>query len=98
MGLRKSNDFYITRKKMLTESPAFCRNLQGDLDGLTWPDTNQKNIIFYSPMTFKDDFRLPGQCARTITCTPSSACPHRLSLAVPKVPSPLIGITFTITP
>jgi hypothetical protein len=49
-------------------------------------------------MTFNYDFRLPGQGARTITCTMSSACPHRLSLTVPEVPSPLIGVTFTSIP
>jgi hypothetical protein len=54
--------------------------------------------FFYSPMTFKNDFRLQSQCVRAITCTTFSACRHRLSLTAPKVPPPLTGVTFTSTP
>ena len=49
--------------------------------------------FFYSTMTVNYNFCLQEDNARRLQ--PAS---HLLSLAVPKVPSPLIGVTFTITP
>jgi hypothetical protein len=49
-------------------------------------------------MTFKYDFCLPEQGARTITGTTSSACQPSVFADRAKGSSPLIGVTFTITP
>jgi hypothetical protein len=57
-----------------------------------------ENYFFYSPMTFKYDFcnrdKARGQ-SQARRLQPAS---RRFSPTMPKVPSPLIGVTFTSIP
>jgi hypothetical protein len=49
-------------------------------------------------MTFKYDFRYRDKARGQAHARRLQPASHRLSLTAPKVPSPLIGVTFTITP